>query len=78
MVIDQRVEGLPKMKWLNPIDRKMLKVVHEPVVMPLEKLQYFEPESEFNVAAFLASGNGMFLMMGVMMFFCYKGLGKLG
>ena len=78
LLINQKAEGMVAMKWLNPIDRKVLKVVHEPVVMPLEKIIYFEPETGFTLAAFMASGNGMFLMMGVMMFFCYQALGKMG
>lgn len=66
------------MKWLNPLDRKAIKQVQEPILMPLERIKYFEPESGFSILGFLAGGNGMFIVMGVLMVICYKGLGKLG
>ena len=66
------------MKWLHPIDRKLLKVVQEPIMVPLDRIKYFEPDTGFNVLAFLTGGNGIFIMMGLMMFLCYKSLGKLG
>lgn len=65
------------MKWLNPVDRKMIKVVPEAVISPLEPIKYFEPVQGSFLMTFLAGGNGMFILMGVLMVFCYKGLNKL-
>ena len=65
------------MKWLNPNDRKFIKAVSEPYLAPIDKIKYFEPESGFNPIAFLMGGNGLFIVMGLVMFVCYKGMGKL-
>ena len=76
-MIDKRGGGAPKMRWLHPYDRKVLKSITEPVLMPLEKIKYFEPESGISVASFLASGNGIFILMGIMMVICYKAMPKM-
>ena len=41
LVIDKRYEGAPKMKWLNPIDRKPIKAVSEASLVPLERIKYY-------------------------------------
>ena len=77
LMIDKRGGGAPKMKLLHPMDRKLLKSVSEPVIMPIERIKYFEPEGGFSLFGFLAGGNGMFVMMGIMMVMCYKNMPKL-
>ena len=75
--MDFRVKGTPKMKWLNPTDRKMIKPVTEAYIAPLDKIKYYEPEPGSFIASFLMGGNGLFILMGILMVVCYKGLGKL-
>lgn len=41
LMIDRRGEGAPKMRWLNPLDRKLIKTVNEPVLSPIERIKYF-------------------------------------
>ena len=76
LMIDKR-GGTPKMRWLHPLDRKVIKTVNEPVLVPIERIKYFEPESGFSLVGFLLSGNGMFILMGIMMVFCYKAMPKI-
>ncbi len=77
LIVDRRVEGSIKMKWLHPFDRKFIKAVNEPYLSPLEKIRYFEPEPAFPLLGFFMGGNGLFILMGVLMIFCYKGMNKL-
>jgi hypothetical protein len=44
----------------------------QPIVTPIDKIHYFEPEGGFSITSFLFSGTGLFLMMGVFMMICYK------
>jgi hypothetical protein len=71
------VDGNLKMNWLHPFDRKIIRKISEPYLMPLEKINYFEPEASFPILGFLLGGNGMFIIMGVLMVVCYKGMSKL-
>lgn len=77
LLIDQRVEGTPKMKWFHPLDRKMIKIVQEPTITPLDKIKFYEPEAGSFLMGALMGGNGLFILMGVLMVLCYKGLNKL-
>lgn len=65
------------MKWLTPLDRKVVKIVQEPFIAPLDKIKYYEAESGSFLMSFLMGGNGLFIGMGILMVFCYKGLNKL-
>lgn len=55
----------------------MIKAVTEPTLSPIDKIKYFEPEAGSFLMGFLMGGNGLFILMGIMMIFCYKGLNKL-
>ena len=77
LVVDMRIEGSPKMKWLNPNDRKFIKSVHEGYLAPIDKINYFEQESGFNIIGFLMGGNGTIILMGLVFILCFKGMGKL-
>lgn len=44
---------------------------------PIERIKYFEPEASFPLLGFLMGGNGLFIVMGIAMVFCYKGMNKL-
>jgi hypothetical protein len=65
-----------KMNWLHPFDRKIIKKVSEAILAPIDKINYFEPEGSFPILGMLMGGNGLIILMGILMVFCYKGMSK--
>ena len=73
LIIDQRQNKQPIYQLVNPFTRQIMEQVQEPVYLkPIDRMQYLVEEQPFNIAGFLFSGTGLFLMGGIFLYFCYK------
>ena len=72
LIIDQRTNGPTTFQLVHPFTRQIMEPVSEPVFLkPFEKMQYLTEEQPFNIASFLFSGTGLFLVGGIFLYMCY-------